>query len=75
MELPHKNYKSMIDATADMFLLGLTKEAIYAKNSSFAEVGWWLGGAKTKVTLAGSDNHGAPKLPHPKLCILETFPK
>lgn len=46
------------DAFADMF----TKEAIYAYLSTFSEVGWWFGGAKTKVTIVGFDEHSSTKL-------------
>ena len=56
-ELPNKDYNSMIDAAADMFILGRTKEAIYSLGSSFSETGWWLGGAKAKVYIVGSSDH------------------
>lgn len=62
IELPNKDYSSMIDAVADMYILGSTDEAIYAYHSTFSEVGWWLGGAKAKVTIVGSHEHFKIKL-------------
>lgn len=58
IELPNKDYNSMIDATADMYLLGRTKEAIYSYGSTFPEVGWWLGGGKSKVRIIGAEGKG-----------------
>lgn len=49
IELPNKNYSSMIDAVADMYLLGVGKELIVSSGSTFSEVAWWLGGAKQKI--------------------------
>lgn len=57
IELPNKNYSSMIDAVADMYIIGSTNEAIYSYGSTFSEVGWWLGGAKTHVTTIGSSRN------------------
>jgi hypothetical protein len=57
IELPNKNYSSMIDAVADMYILGSTNEAIYSYGSTFAEVGWWLNGAKSHVTTVGTSNN------------------
>lgn len=48
-ELPEKNYKSMIDATADLYLLGMGKDLILCQGSTFAEVSWWLGGCSQRV--------------------------
>lgn len=73
IELPNKDYHSMIDAVADMYILGSTKEAVYQYNSTFSEVGWWLGGAKTKVHIAGNTVHHVS--PPPTLKILDKFPK
>lgn len=73
IELPNKNYHSMIDATADMYILGQTKEAIYQYNSTFSEVGWWLGGAKAKVHIIGNTVY--PITSPPPLKILDKFPK
>lgn len=41
VELPNKNYSSMIDAVADMWLLGGGTEMICQRGSTFAEVAWW----------------------------------
>lgn len=64
IELPEKDYNSMIDATADMFILGQTKESIYSFGSTFAEVGWWLGGGKSKVKIVGSDKEWKKRTSH-----------
>jgi len=48
-ELPSKNYRSMIDATADMFLLGRGTELLVSDGSTFGEVAWWLGGCQARV--------------------------
>lgn len=73
IELPNKDYHSMIDATADMYLLGSTQQAIYQYGSTFSEVGWWLGGAKAKVTIIGKELY--PDEPIRQLQILEKFPQ
>lgn len=72
IELPNKDYHSMTDAAADMFLLGSTKEAVYQYNSTFSEVGWWLGGAKAKVHVVG--NIVFPTTYTPPLRILDKIP-
>ena len=53
-ELPNKNYNSMIDAVADMYILGSTDETLCSYMSTFCEVGWWLNGANSKVTVIGN---------------------
>lgn len=55
LELPEKNYCSMIDATADLYILGSAQKAIFSFGSTFCELAWWLGGAKAEVVLVGSD--------------------
>ncbi len=70
IELPNKDYHSMIDAAADMFILGTTKEALYQFGSTFGEVAWWLGGAKAKVTVVGKN---APSFNAPQFKVLEEF--
>ncbi len=57
IELPNKNYKSMIDATADMYILGSTNETLCSYMSTFCELAWWLNGAKSKVTVVGSGKY------------------
>jgi hypothetical protein len=49
IELPNKQYRSMIDATADMYLLSKGEYLVVSPGSSFAEVAWWLGGCCQKV--------------------------
>lgn len=49
LELPNKQYKSMIDAVADMWLLGQCSKMIASPGSTFSEVAWWWGGAKIPV--------------------------
>lgn len=49
IELPGKNYRSMIDATADMYLLSQGGTLIVSEGSTFGEVAWWLGGCRQRV--------------------------
>ena len=71
-ELPNKNYKSMIDATADMFILGSTDETLCSYMSTFCEVAWWLNGAKSKVTVVGDGKFIKRKID--KLEIMDFIP-
>lgn len=48
VELPCKNYYSMIDAVADMWLLGQGQEIVCSSGSTFPEVAWWWGGDLNK---------------------------
>lgn len=50
-ELHDKKYSSMVDAVADMYLLGIGKELIASPGSTFSEVAWWLGGCKANVKM------------------------
>ena len=50
-ELPNKDYSSMIDAVADLYLLGKGKEFVVTWGSSFPEIAWWLGGCRQKVII------------------------
>lgn len=43
IELPNKDYGSMVDAVADMWILGHTKILIAQKPSSFSEIAYWWG--------------------------------
>ena len=54
IELPNKNYYSMVDAAADMYILGSTNNLLCSFHSTFCEVAWWLNGAKADVTVVGS---------------------
>lgn len=49
LELPGKRYRSMIDATADMYLLSKGGTYIVSGASTFGEVAWWLGGGHQRV--------------------------
>lgn len=53
--LKNKNVNSMIDAVADMWLLGHGKSMIASPESTFSEVAWWWGGAKNEVVMLESD--------------------
>ncbi len=50
IELPGKNYHSLVDAVADMWILGGGHELICQWGSTFSEVAWWWRGCKAKVT-------------------------
>lgn len=50
VELPGKRYDSLIDGTADLFLLSKGRSLIASRGSTFSEVAWWLGGAQQTVT-------------------------
>ena len=54
LELPKKDYLGDLDAIADLYLLAGSNELIATFGSSFSEVAWWLGGAKSKVRVVGS---------------------
>ena len=54
IELPNKDYYSMVDAVADMYILGSTDNILCSFHSTFCEVAWWLNGAKANVTIIGS---------------------
>ncbi|MFY9514101.1 MAG: hypothetical protein WAQ05_24315 [Rubrivivax sp.] len=49
LELPGKRYRSMVDATADMYLLSKGGTYIVSQGSTFGEVSWWLGGGRQRV--------------------------
>lgn len=59
VELPNKQYKSMVDSVADMYLLGECRELIASPGSSFSEVAWWWslgrGNKPLKVTMLAKD--------------------
>lgn len=44
LELPAKDYHSMIDAVADLWLLGHGRELVCSPESTFTEIAWWWGG-------------------------------
>lgn len=49
IELPQKNYRSMMDATADLFLLSKGQVLVVSPGSTFGELAWWLGEGRQKV--------------------------
>lgn len=48
-QLPGKNYSSMVDAVADMWILGGGEKMICQRGSTFAEIAWWWRGCKSDV--------------------------
>ncbi len=48
-----KNYHSMVDAVADLFLMAKCSKMILSFESSFGCLAWWLGGAAAKVEIVG----------------------
>ena len=57
LELPDKNYKSMYDAVADLYIMYRAKEGIYSFGSTFGELAWWLAEEEQKYSIAGSDKN------------------
>ena len=57
LELPDKNYKSMYDAVADLYIMSRAKEGIYSFGSTFGELAWWLAEEEQKYSIAGSDKN------------------
>jgi len=54
IELPNKDYKSMVDAVADMYLLGSRENGVFSYGSTFSEVAWWIGGCQQRVQVVGT---------------------
>lgn len=59
VELKNKDYSSMIDAVADMWILAHCPEMIVSPQSTFSEVAWWWGGCKSKVTMLETEYNQA----------------
>ncbi len=57
LELPDKNYTSMIDAAADLYILKRGRNAVYSYGSTFSDLAWWLSGGEQKVLIIGDENH------------------
>ena len=55
VELENKDYSSMIDAVADMWILGHCPEMIVSPESTFSEVAWWWGGCQSHVTMVKAE--------------------
>lgn len=62
-ELVDKDYSSMVDAVADMWLLGCCPEMIVSPESTFSEVAWWWGGCTSRVTMVGAEYNQSEILP------------
>ena len=45
----------MVDAVADMWILGHGREMIASPGSTFSEVAWWWSGARMKVKQLASE--------------------
>ena len=57
IELPDKDYSSMIDAVADLYLMAKSNKYICAYESTFCCLAWWLGNNKAEViTVGGGSN-------------------
>ena len=53
-ELIEKNYKSMYDAIADLYIMSKAVSGIYSYGSTFGELAWWLADKEQKFTIVGS---------------------
>jgi len=53
LQLPNKDYSSMIDAVAELYIMSEAKEMIVSFISTFSECAYWLGGAVADVKIAG----------------------
>ncbi|WP_200158998.1 hypothetical protein [Allochromatium vinosum] len=60
LELPSKQYRSMIDAAADLYLLSLGGTLLCSHGSTFGELAWWLGGGRQKVIMMTAENIMTP---------------
>lgn len=56
-ELIEKNYKSMYDAIADLYIMSKAVSGIYSYGSTFGELAWWLADKEQKFTIAGTSNN------------------
>lgn len=54
IELPNKDYSSMIDAVADLFIMSRANEAIYSYGSTFSELAFWFSGGRQKCVVVGN---------------------
>ena len=53
--LPNKDYSSIVDTVAEMWLLGQGKELICMGGSTFTEISWWWGGRRSQVICLSKD--------------------
>ena len=54
IELPEKNYKSMTDAMADLYIMSYAQKGIYSFGSTFGELAWWLSKTRQEYSIIGS---------------------
>lgn len=71
--LPGKDYSSMIDAVADLFIMSQCKRAIFSFESIFSCLAWWLGGCKAKVETVGGRNFFRRKFKKLKNALKQFF--
>lgn len=57
LELPNKDYHSMCDALADLFIMAKANEGIYSYGSTFGEMAWWFADKQQKYTMVGTDRN------------------
>lgn len=57
IELPDKDYNSMYDAVADLYIMANAQEGIYSFGSTFGELAWWLSKNINKTTIIGSSDN------------------
>lgn len=57
IELPQKDYRSMYDAIADLYILSKAGEGIYSFGSTYGELAWWLSDKEQKYTIIGSGDN------------------
>lgn len=57
LELPNKDFNSMFDACADLYILSNAQEGIYSYGSTFGELAWWLSPIIQKSKIIGSDKN------------------
>lgn len=56
LELPQKDYLSMFDAVADLYILSRGKNAIYSYGSTFADLAWWFSNGQQNVRIVGNES-------------------
>ena len=57
IELDQKDYNSMYDAIADLYIMSCASEGIYSYGSTFGELAWWLSPSEQKYTIIGTGDN------------------
>ena len=57
IELDQKDYNSMYDAIADLYIMSYASEGIYSYGSTFGELAWWLSPLEQKYTIIGTGDN------------------